>query len=318
MNFNEMKVLVTGASGFLGAHVVRALLKEGAHVIAAHRQGSNTWRLDAIEKSLNGLIHETVDLASKNTIENAMQEHKPNVIVNCAAYGVDYRQQVCEEAIQSNITAVSWLIDAAKKFGVSRFIQIGTCYEYGNQAEALTEKACLHPQGIYSVTKASGTLLALDYAKSIGVPLVVLRPFGMYGPLEGEHKFVPMLFKACMHNEAIDLTKGEQLRDYLYVEDAASAILTMAAITDFPNGEIFNLASGIPLKLRDFGEAAQAVIGQGILNWGAKPYRTDEMMSVIANIDKLKTYAGWQPRISLAQGLSLTFKEIESRVETIQ
>lgn len=312
-----MKVLVTGASGFLGAHVVWALLKKGVNVVAAHRHGSNTWRLDTFEKSLNGLIFETVDLASKNTIDYATHKHKPDVIVNCAAYGVDYRQQNCDEAIQSNITAVSWLVDAAKKNGVSRFIQIGTCYEYGNHTAAITEDACLYPQGVYSVTKASGTLLALDRARSIDLPIVVLRPFGMYGPLEGEHKFVPMLLKTCAQNGKLDLTEGEQLRDYLYVEDAATAIVAIVEVADFPNGEIFNIASGLPLTLRDFGEAAKSVAGQGKLSWGAKPYRSNEMMSVIANIDKLKAFVGWQPSVSLEKGLSLTLKEIESREEII-
>ncbi|MDH5299864.1 MAG: NAD-dependent epimerase/dehydratase family protein [Gammaproteobacteria bacterium] len=314
MYLQNKRVMVTGASGFLGAHLSALFVERGIETFCAVRQESNTWRLKRL-----GIEHVVslipFDLQDRSSIVAAIEQCQPHVIVNCAAYGVDYRQQDYEAAILGNVQAVSWILEEAKQHKVERVIHVGTCYEYGAHDYPINEMASLNPQGVYAATKAAGSLIALAQSKSSGQQLTVLRPFGMYGPLEGEHKFVPMLIKGCLANEKIELTLGKQLRDYIFVKDAASAIVDVASLENFPSQEVINVGSGKGLTLHEFGSRLQKLIGKGELNWGGREYRPDEMMSVVANVKKLASWIGCRQTIRLDEGLKVTLDEFINRKE---
>src|ERR1051325_8358876 len=175
------RVLITGASGFLGAHVALAMADRGWHVIAGVRPASKLTRLRKFTAQARRAI-DTVhrDLLDRQSIKTAVVTSKPQAIVHCAAYGVDHQDQDIELAVRSNVLATGLLVALASRMSVGRFIHVGTCYEYGDHAGPIREDATLRPRGIYGTTKAAGTLLALDGADATGMPLVVIRPFGMY------------------------------------------------------------------------------------------------------------------------------------------
>lgn len=296
-----MRVLVTGATGFLGSYLVRALRESGCDPIPAMRAGADCWRLQGLDFDWCML-----DMVSGASIQQAVARVKPDVLVNCAAYGVDYRQQDPQEAIAVNVAAVSSLVMAAAEAGVERVVHVGTCFEYGDKAHPIHERELLEPTTLYGTTKAAGTLIALERAKKLGLKLSVVRPFGVYGPLEGGHKLVPSILEACVKGEPIELTKGEQIRDYLFIGDVAEALVKMVTWKDFPAGEIFNVGSGVPMLLRDFVTAcAEAFGGPSLLRFGARNYRRDEMMSLVADCSKWRQFYGESvQKTSLEQGLS--------------
>lgn len=298
-----MRVLVTGATGFLGAHVVRTLLKRDLTPIPTARKGSDLGRLAGTALSCLEM-----DVLSPASVRAAFETAAPDAVVHCAAYGVDFRQQDARTAILVNVAGTALVAEEAARMQVRRFIHVGTSYEYADKPSPLVETDPAAPMSLYGATKASGTLLALERSSRAGLPLAVVRPFGMFGPGEGDHKLIPLIMRACEKGEPLSLTGGEQIRDYLYVEDAAEAIVEMLLHPSFPSGEIFNLGSGVPQPLRDFILAcARELGGESLMRLGELPYRPQEAWSVVADCAKWEGYYG-KPisRTSREQGLKLT------------
>jgi nucleoside-diphosphate-sugar epimerase len=291
--------------------MIKAFCDSKWQVFAAMRASSDGWRLKKLLPAQPAHLKRTeLDLSDSFTVRRCLHEIRPNVVVHCAAYGVDYRQQDLEEAIVINVIGTAQLVIAAKEAGVERFLHVGTCYEYGETTVPIREDAPLRPKGIYGSTKAAGTIIALERAHAMGLPLAVVRPFGMYGPLEGPHKLIPQILRACLTRTPIELTSGHQVRDYVYVEDVTQACLLLAAIKVYPSGEIFNIGSGQPLSIRALGEALARVVGngQGNLNWSASDLRPNEIMQITPDLLKTATILGWQSQTSLEDGLRVTLE----------
>ncbi|WP_376967542.1 NAD(P)-dependent oxidoreductase (plasmid) [Azospirillum sp. A26] len=298
-----MRVLVTGSGGFLGAHVADRFARAGWTVLAAGRKNGGDWRLARL-----GVAAEPVRLdltAPGEEIAAAVADARPDLIVHCAAYGVDYRFQDVAASARTNLEGTLHLVRAAAQAKAGRVIHVGSCYEYGPSDRPIGEDALPAPRSLYGITKAAATLAALGTAASRGLALAVVRPFGMYGPLENDTKFVPMILRACRDGRRTELTAGGQLRDYVYVGDVAEACLRLAEMADFPAGEIVNLGSGAPITIRALGEAAAAAVGHGgdALVWGALPYRPDEAMSIVADAAKAAARLGWQASTPLDEGM---------------
>lgn len=296
-------LLVTGASGFLGAHVAAGAQARGLGVRAALRGSSDRRRLDRLAP---GVTTVDLDLADR-TADLAAALSGVDAVIHCAAYGVDYRQSDFATALDLNVLASMRLAEAAGAAGI-RFVHVGTSYEYGTEDGTLVEDRRLSPVGIYGVTKAAATLALQDLARRTGAPLAVVRPFSMYGPLEGAHKFVPLVMEASRAGRVVELTPGEQQRDYLYVGDVVAACLALATATSFPAGEIFNICSGQGVGLRELAIAAVTAAGgdPAVLHWGAKPYRPAESMRVVGDPAKLNAAIGWRAGTSLADGMAQT------------
>ncbi len=302
------RLLITGAAGFLGANIASAASQRGWTVLAGNRSKSDLQRLTALAPAAEPT---SFDIAqSSDALSMLLAELRPDAIIHSAAYGVDYRQQDMEAAVAVNILATLRLVEAAAAAGVKRFIQVGTAYEYGSSPTPLSETSPLNPTSLYGATKAAATVTALERAAARGLPLAVVRPFGMYGRLEGGHKLVPLMIRSCLDGRPLELTPGNQLRDYTFVGDIAEACLDLAATDDFPAGSVFNLGSGAPVTLRALGEAVAAVVGRGgnSLIWGAKAYRPDEVMVIAADVAFTRERLGWRAQTSLESGLRKTLE----------
>lgn len=297
------RILITGASGFLGAHVAAGAVALGLDTHAGVRGSSQRDRLIRLAPHAKIV---TFDLDSPAGTLLASLEGI-DVVIHCAAYGVDYRQTDFATALTANVAGSMRLAEAASILGC-RFIHVGTSYEYGTEDGILAEDRRLAPTGIYGVTKAAATLTLQDFARRTGADLAIVRPFSMYGPLEGDHKFVPLVMAASRAGTPIELSPGNQERDYLYVGDVAEACLALACAATFPKGEIFNICSGHGVTLRDLALAAVAAVDgdASVLRWGAKPYRPAESMRVVGDAAKIAGVIGWRATTSLAKGMTRT------------
>jgi nucleoside-diphosphate-sugar epimerase len=303
-----MKVLVTGATGFFGSHIVRTLEAHGLHPVALRRADSNLDRLKRLVPGRGGFQEAVADIRTVGDVRAVMTEVRPDAVIHAAAYGVDYREQTLDDAVATNVTATGELILAARQAGVRRFLQIGTCFEYGNHDGPLHEATPLRPNSLYGSTKAGGSLLALALGGTGGPEVCVVRPFGMYGPLEGAHKFVPQVLASARRGTVMACSPGGQARDYSYVGDIAEACHRLLALDKFPAGQTVNLASGRTITMRHLAETAASVAGSAgsFLNWGAYPYRSEETMRIEADITKARHILGNLPETSLIDGLRET------------
>jgi len=299
-----MRIFVTGATGFLGSHIVRALVRARYEVVATTRSQSNPWRLKDQADRIRWMA---IDLSAPRSIAEALGLTKPDMVVHCAAYGMDYSEQSLNEALSINVHGTQSLLEKAAEVGVRRFIHVGSCFEYGDKSEPVSERDLLEPLSMYGATKAAATLLTLQQSRALGLPAVVVRPFGLYGPYDRDDKFVPQVIRACLSGTPIDLTGGEQVRDYTYSEDAVSMFVRLVQARDFPAGEIVNLASGSPVCLREIGDLiGELMNAQSLLRWGARPYRPDELKTLMANTDKARRLLNWKPLTDLCSGLEAT------------
>jgi nucleoside-diphosphate-sugar epimerase len=308
MNLQRRRILVTGATGFIGSHLARRLVQEEADVHVLVRSPNNLWRLQDIH---NKLTFHTVDIKVQELVENVCKEVNPEIVYHLASYGVDYRQQDLEEAVTTNILGTSYLLRALNGTACERFIYTGSCLEYGDKDGPIREDTLLEPTGIYGAGKAASTIIIRTLAISQKIPLLIFRPFGVYGPFEGKHKFIPYLILSLLKGEKPNLTSCRQVRDYTYIEDIVDALLKAnTPLTNTPL--IINLGTGIPITLKRIVEIILEFFSEGEVHFGAIPNRENETGSLWADVKKAKELFGWEAKTSLKEGLKKTVEWFKS------
>ena len=187
----------------------------------------------------------------------------------------------------------------------------GSAMEYKpNNQQPINEEFPIGPTSLYGAAKASSTIIGMVYGKAIDLDVVVLRPFGVFGEYEGLHKIIPRMIKAVIYKETINLTKGEQIRDYIYVKDLVNALIKFIEIKEFPSFEVFNVCSNIGISIKEIATRILEISGAPsyCFNFGAVPYRKDEVMYLVGDNSKIRSVLQWEPKYSLEEGLSRTYK----------
>ena len=299
-------IFLTGATGFIGSHLLKRLIKEGCNVHISIRKNSSLWR---IEDFKDKFVYHIIDLTDFEAVKSTIQQIKPDVIFHLAAYGVDYRQQDIHQTINVNINASVNLFEAFLTNNGNRFIHTGSCFEYGQKNIPISEGDFLNPTSVYGASKASSVHLLSSMAKDMqSGELVILRPFGVFGEYEGLHRFVPQVIDKLKCGHIVQMTFGEQIRDYIYIDDLIDAYI-LASIVSLENKvKIINIGSGKGIAMKDIALIISKQIGvsNDMLQFGALPYRPDEMMYLVANIDKAKSLLGWEPKVPIEKGLEHT------------
>jgi nucleoside-diphosphate-sugar epimerase len=195
-------------------------------------------------------------------------------------------------------------VDLASAIGCSQWIGLGSQAEYGNQNVRLSEDAPLMPTTKYGEAKKEAGAAALSRCSSVGIAGLWFRIFSTYGPDDSPSWLIPYVIREFIANRQPRLTRCEQKWDYLYVDDAARAI---AMVADGSMAGIFNLGSGNVHPLRSYVDAAQREVGShAIPDYGAVPYRPDQVMHLEADISKLLAATTWSPRVGIAEGMRAT------------
>lgn len=298
--------LVAGANGFVGSAVVRRLLADGWRVTAVVRRGGTDRSRLAAQTGLD--IAEVGEYTPAEL--RPVFAHRPSVVLNLASAGVAGKLDP-DEAVAGNVTLLLNLLRVTGEVGVSRFVHTGSCFEYAPvpAGELMRETSAAVPWSVYGAAKLAATHLARTSAVGWKVPLVVLRLFGVYGPGEAPRRLLPYLIGKLRAGEPADLTPGTQVRDLLYIDDAAAAFATAA---DSPgvatDGRVYNVCSGSPVAVRQVGEAVARLMGATpeLLRWGAIPPRAEEPPWIVGDGEPFRTATGWRPSFDLTSGLRAT------------
>lgn len=284
-------LLVTGARGFLGSHIVARALSDGWDVVAASRGTTG-----------DGAV--AMDVCDEDSVDVAFRAVLPSVVIHCAAYGINYADQDPDRAFEVNVRGALCVLAAAARYDVRRFVHIGSCFEYGSHDVPISEHSPLNPTAVYGATKAAASVLLRERAHTLGISVGIARLFGMWGPGEAAHRLVPQVIAACVNRLPLELTGCEVVRDYTYVEDMAANVLALAALSDMPPDTLLNVGSGRGIVLRDFVlSIARQLGGEGLMKFGALPYRPTEMRSIVADVTKLRELLGDRPETPLAEGV---------------
>lgn len=284
-----MTIFITGATGFIGRHVLAALLADGHHVIALARPGSDA-KLPPHShlRLVRGEMHEI----AQGDLEGC------GGLVHLAAHGVSHGMNDWADCFRVNVQDSIGLWRTAIDAGIHRMVVCGSCFEYGRSAERhdfIPVTAALEPTGAYHASKAAATMAALGLAVDKSIEVVVARPFHVFGEGEAPPRFWPGLRAAALAGNDFPMTSGEQIRDFVPVESVAADFARLA--TKFPlqpgRPQVLNLGSGHPMSLRQFAETWWARWGAtGRLQVGAVPMRPNEVMRYVPLLEPLVDSSG--------------------------
>ena len=302
-------VLVTGASGFLGAHLVRALCASGIPVTASVRDTSDLWRLEGIEGPLSVVTADMTDVAGLTQLCRAA---RPRTIFHlagdtgCRRFAGDWAQ--VHRAMAANVTAPLNLLQAAQVSGapVRRFIRTGSQEEYGSGPSPADENQREVPSSPYSASLMTTTHWLQMLQPHVDFSLITIRPALTYGPGQSHDFLIPALINALLKDERFATTGGPQKRDLLYVDDLIDAFQRVASGPDL-GGHVLNISSETSYRMHDVAVQIAEMMGkEQLLDVGAAPARPMDQAELSGRIDRASTLLGWTPATGLTEGLRKT------------
>lgn len=298
-----MRVLITGATGFIGSYVTRALLERGWTVAVVVRPGSDTWRIDDLLPRLDVV---SADLVAGPPDPAALAAFAPALTIHLAWHGVAGSARNDSRQVD-NLHAGVRLLDAARAAGCRRFIGLGSHAEYGPADRRLDEASPPAPVTMYGIAKLATARLTGRLCQLHDVDFVWLRLFVSYGPADAVHWLIPYVILSLLRGERPSLTAGRQRLDYLFIDDLTDAVVRLAEQPDVHG--IFNLASGESPTVRGVAESIRDLIDPGLpLGFGEIPYGAEPVPDLSADTAKLRRAIGWEPRTPLAEGLRRTIE----------
>lgn len=292
------RAFVTGATGFIGSYLVRELLRQNYEVAILVRPESDLWRIVDVQQGLRQVIWDGVAVDS---FAESFQKFSPQTVFHLGWSGVGNLHRNQQSQLTENINFSVALTQFSVECGVQLFIGAGSQAEYGPKNCQIDETELPRPTTLYGASKLSAGILTERIAALGGMRHAWLRIFSTYGPMDNAGWMLPTVITKLLNRERPSLTAGEQLWDYLHVEDAARAFL---AIAESDAQGCFNLGSGEAHPLRTSIETIRNEIDPTLpLGFGEVPYRVDQVMCLHANITKLQLCANWCPQTELTAGL---------------
>jgi nucleoside-diphosphate-sugar epimerase len=293
--------LVTGASGFIGAHLVARLLSEGSRVTVLVRSSSALpaeWR-DRVR------IIACDDFGKSNLLR--LLDTPVETVFHLAAYGVRPSHRGIDEMLRINVALPALLVRLCAEWR-ARMVMAGTFSEYRSPSnrDLLSEDSPLEQGKLYGSSKAAGGLMANAIAGSSGTPFRLLRLFKVYGAGEAPHRLLPALVSGLGKCERVAISAGTQVIDFLYIDDVVEAMLRADAHCRERGGiATWNVATGRPHSVREFAERVAAAMkaDRSLLGFGAIEMRRDDEPWLVGSPDLLRAELGWQPSTGLDEGI---------------
>ncbi|KXG76346.1 dTDP-glucose 4,6-dehydratase [Thermotalea metallivorans] len=316
-----MKVLVTGGAGFIGRWVVKKLLEDGHHV----------WVLDDLSNGRKENIQEFFhlsnfkefiygDIKDKKALENLFQQHQFDICYHLgASINVQDSLDDPETTFNNDVIGTFHVLESCKKHH-TKIVFMSTCmvYDRASDTRGITELHPTKPASPYAGSKISGENMVLSYWYGYGLPVVVIRPFNTYGPFQktgGEGGVVAIFIKRNLEGQTLHIYgDGTQTRDLLYVEDCARFVVE-AGYSDAVNGEIVNAGLGQDITINDLAKLIANSEEQ--IKHVPHIHPQSEIQKLLCNYDKAKKLLGWEPKVSLEEGIKRTEEWIKNNPHLI-
>ncbi len=304
------EVLMTGGSGFLGSHLVAALMKRGIRPVLLGRGGPDP----AIVENPQEIEVHQADLVDGASVREVIFRVKPQVVFHLGAFtGVQRTWEAQEVVREVNIEGTLHLIDACRRVGISRFVHVGTCEEYGDVPVPFREEGPIEPVSPYSAGKAYGTLLCRMLARCMDFPAVCLRPFLSYGPGQAPSRFISQAMRGALQGLPFPMTSGEQTREWNYAPDLVRGLVAAGSLPHL-EGEVINVCSGVEMPVVEVARMIYRMAGAdpSLVKVGSLPHRRGETWRFFGDPGKCRELLGYVPEIDLHEGLSRTLQWLRS------
>jgi dTDP-glucose 4,6-dehydratase len=316
--WTNRRVLVTGAGGFIGSHLVERLTGLGASTRALVRYTSTgAWGwLDESPLKSNVEVF-AGDICDRDVLRRAM--HSVDVVFHLAALiGIPYSYDAPASYVRTNIEGTIAVLQTAMSAGVRRIVHTSTSEVYGTaRTVPIAEGHPLQAQSPYAASKASADLMARSFHLSFGVDVVTVRPFNTYGPRQSARAVIPSIITQVLSGKAIKLGSLSPTRDFTYVADTVDGFIR-AADADAASGLVMNLGTGREISIGDLAQTIQTIAGTN-LPVVEDAIRTrpaaSEVERLCADASLAHATTGWAPRTDLSDGLAQTIAWIREHLE---
>ncbi|TSC79494.1 MAG: nucleoside-diphosphate-sugar epimerase [Parcubacteria group bacterium Gr01-1014_29] len=305
-------ILITGASGFIGANLVRHTLLRGdrAHVFC--RKNANMWRLKDVQKEIH--IH-AVDMRNGADVARAVGTIRPHVIYHFVSFGAYPFQADVTNMIQTNIGGTLALLQAARNVDrLEAVLSAGSSTEYGFKTEPMCEHDILEPNTAYGAAKASQTVWGQFFAKAYGLPVVIMRPPLVYGFFEESTRLIPSTIVAHVRRQPLRLSSPFPKKDFIFIDDILHASDILVTGAKQYAGEIFNIASGREYSVGEVVMLVRRLMRLTIpFKWGGHEGRIwDTETRWVDDVSKAKRVLGWHAKHTFEEGLAKTIRWFET------
>lgn len=324
MSWKTKKVLVTGADGFIGSHLVEKLVREGAKVRAFALYNSfNSWGwMDHFKPAVLKKIDVfSGDIRDPNGVLTAMTGCD-YVFHLAALIGIPFSYHSPDSYVDTNVKGTLNVLQAAKQLNVKRVIHTSTSEVYGTaQYAPIDELHPINPQSPYAATKSAADSLALSFYRSFDLPVVVLRPFNTFGPRQSARAIIPTIISQIYAGKkSIKLGNLDVTRDFNFVSNTVESFLE-AALSKKVLGEVINSGSGRETPLHELLDIIQTVTQTRVrVVTDSKRLRPgkSEVERLICSADKIIELTDWRPRVSLEKGLEKTAAWIKNNMNSFK
>lgn len=317
---DQKRIIVTGAAGFIGSHLVEALLARGDAVVGV--DNFHDYYDPAIKRrNVAAFAHHPAftlaeaDIRDREAMLRLLESHQPHAIAHLAAMpGVRYSIERASLYVEVNLQGTISLLDAARAVSVPQFVLGSTSSIYGAKAAIpfVESQPCTEPLAPYPASKQAAELMAFAYHNMFGINITALRFFTVYGPRIRPDLMAWKLMESAVYGTQVDLfAGGDMYRDWTYVSDIVVGV--MAAIDRPLAYELINIGRGEPVHLKQFVEVIEELTGRPC-NVRSVPAPPSEPPRTFASTEKAARLLGYQPQVALPEGLSRTwdwFREIK-------
>lgn len=296
---NGKRILITGATGFIGSNLVTALIESDTNILAV------TTRDIHASKEMFGKNVKYIQLESES-FKSDIASFSPNIVIHLASYSTSRDDiESMRKLVDSNIVFLSVLLDALKETSVELFLNTGSFSEYYfNDGE-------LSPVYYYAATKTASRAIVKYYSNLLGMKYCTIIPYTVYGGNNKNKKIIDLIFDSLDSAKSIPMTQGEQVSDFIHINDVVSFYLHIVNNMNRLKGtEDYHLGSGQGNTLRKVAGLVEKISSKKTnIQWGGIEYRPLDMMRAIAPIYKLEKELGWMPQISIEEGLSYVWNK---------
>ena len=315
MSYEGVKVLVTGADGFIGSHLTAKLVTRGASVTALSLYNSFDqcgWLDDltkAVRSKINVVRGDIRDPAFVRRITQSQQ-----IVFHLAALiAIPHSYVAAQSYVDTNVAGTLNLLEAVRESSVVRMVHTSTSEVYGTAITMpITEAHPLQGQSPYSASKIGADMMAEAFTRSFDLPITILRPFNTFGPRQSERAIIPTIIRQALDPAcpAIAIGDTSPVRDFTFVEDTAEAFLRIATAPKIQFGRPYNAGSGTAVSIMDVIRLVLELTNCGKLPSELNPERMrpsgSEVRALLADSSRLKIDTGWEPRVDLREGLKRT------------